>query len=166
MSQAWFILISIDKGDNILKELFKELEKIHSKLSNLFDTSDKNFCQYCHFCCTHLIKQGVNPIEYDYLRLKLKDKKHKVQSFEDYINKKTNSKDELLYKRCPFYSDSKKGCSIYNIRPVSCRFYGRYSIIPPPLFCSFHGWTVIYPVREFYQIVPFIKDFIELKNLI
>jgi len=150
-----------------LDEVFSKLENLYAEASLLFDKGGKNFCGECYSCCTPTTIQGISQIEYDYIEriLKKEKKEFLARIFKDYIRKKRDIKGNLLYERCPLYDLQKRGCSIYSFRPFSCRFYGLYSPEPPPLFCVFHDRVVIYSVRHLYSTVPFVKSFLELRNL-
>jgi len=153
--------------DYTKEEIFSELEKLYEKASLFFDKGGKNFCGECYSCCTPTTIQGISQIEYDYIeRIFRKEKKEFLaRIFKDYIRKKRDIKGNLIYERCPLYDLQRRGCSIYSFRPFSCRFYGFYSPEPPPLFCVFHDRVVIYSVRHLYSTVPFVKSFLQLRNL-
>ncbi len=146
------------------EELFEKLGRCYNKLSLLFEKSKKNFCGSCHSCCTCALTHGVCEIEYRYIELYL-DKNNRsgeTKKFRDYINKKRTMDGQLIYKGCPLYDDC--GCSIYPVRPYSCRTYGLYGRVPVPPFCAFRDFTIIYKARDFYNIVPVATDFFEIKS--
>ena len=149
------------------KEIFKKLEEIYSKAAYLFDRGGKNFCGNCYFCCTTHIVQGISRIEYDYMQKKLEEegKGRTIKVLKDYIRKKRDLKGDLFFEICPLYNREKGGCSIYTFRPFSCRFYGYYAPVPPPLFCPYNKRTIIYSVESLYKTVPLVKSFLEIKNL-
>lgn len=145
---------------------FERLEKIYSKAAELLDRGKKNFCSPCRFCCSRFLLHGVSQIEYDNIKIKLKEegREDKAKDFRDYIQKKRDLQGELIYEGCPLYNTERMGCSIYSFRPYSCRYYGFYSPVPELLFCAFHGYSIIYSVKNFYDIVPLAKEFLELRN--
>jgi len=145
---------------------FERLEKIYSKVSELLDRGKKNFCSPCRFCCSHFLLHGVSQIEYDLIKVRLKEegREEKAKDFKDYIQKKKDLQGELIHRGCPLYNTERMGCSIYRFRPYSCRYYGIYSPVPELLFCAFHGYSIIYSVKNFYDIVPLAKEFLELRN--
>jgi tetratricopeptide (TPR) repeat protein len=146
------------------EELLKGLEEIYLKLSLIFEKSKKNFCGSCRNCCTYVLTHGVCDIEYEYIKSHIGNIRE-AENFRDYINKKRHPDGTIMYKACPFYDYSSGGCSIYLVRPYSCRTYGLYGQIPPPPFCTFSQYTIIYPADEFYNILPMAKDFFNLKSL-
>ncbi len=145
---------------------FERLENIYSKAAELLDRGKKNFCSPCRFCCSHFLLHGVSQIEYDLIKVRLKEegRERKAKDFKDYIQKKRDLQGELIHRGCPLYNIEKMGCSIYRFRPYSCRYYGIYSPVPELLFCAFHGYSIIYSVKNFYDIVPLAKEFLELRN--
>jgi tetratricopeptide (TPR) repeat protein len=145
------------------EELLEKLGLFYHKLSLLFEKSKKNFCGSCRSCCTYVLTHGVCEIEYQYIDLYL-DKHNRSgegKKFRDYINKKRNMDGQLIYTGCPLYNS---GCSIYPVRPYSCRTYGLYGRVPSPPFCAFRDFTIIYPPKDFYNIVPLAADFFEIKS--
>ncbi len=146
------------------EELFEKLARCYEKLSLLFEKNKKNFCGSCHSCCTYALTHGVCEIEYQYIDLYLE--KHKRagegRTFRDYINKKRGIDGQLIYTGCPLYHDT--GCSIYPVRPYSCRTYGLYGRIPVPPFCAFRDFIIIYNGKDFYNTVPLAAEFFEIKS--
>ena len=149
------------------EELFKRLKKIYIKLGNLLDRGGKNFCGTCRQCCTYNFLHGVCAIEYDYIDKYLRKKGNSEggRQFKDYIRKKRTVDGKLLYRGCPLYDEEKKGCSIYPARPYSCRLYGLYGQITPPLYCSHREFTIIYPRNKLYEVSPMATEFFEVKTL-
>ncbi|MEQ8190532.1 MAG: YkgJ family cysteine cluster protein [Candidatus Eremiobacterota bacterium] len=145
---------------------FERLEKIYSKAAEMLDRGKKNFCSPCRFCCTRFLLHGVSQIEYDLIKIRLKEegREKKAKDFKDYIQKKRDLHGELIHEGCPLYNTERMGCSIYRFRPYSCRYYGFYSPVPEILFCAFHRYSIIYSVKNFYDIVPLAKEFLELRN--
>ncbi|MEQ8188215.1 MAG: tetratricopeptide repeat protein [Candidatus Eremiobacterota bacterium] len=147
------------------EELFDRLEGCYNKLSLLFEKSKKNFCGSCHSCCTCVLTHGVCEIEYQYIDLYL-DKNNRTgetKKFRDYINKKRSTDGQIIYNGCPLYDDC--GCSVYPVRPYSCRTYGLYGRIPVPPFCAFRDFTITYKAKDFYNTVPLASEFFEIKSL-
>ncbi|HPZ06631.1 MAG TPA: YkgJ family cysteine cluster protein [Candidatus Eremiobacteraeota bacterium] len=149
------------------EDLLNNLQNLYLRLSRLFEKNKKNFCGICHSCCTYIFEHGVCDIEYEYIRryLQEKDDFQNAGKFRDYIRKKRNLYGELLYTECPLYDKDKKGCSIYTARPYSCRVFGLYGRIPPPPFCTFREYSIIYSSKNFYDIAPLSKEFFEIKSL-
>ncbi|HPZ09677.1 MAG TPA: tetratricopeptide repeat protein [Candidatus Eremiobacteraeota bacterium] len=149
-----------------MTDFFARLEEIYSKAARLLDRGGKNLCSPCRFCCTYFLIHGVSQIEYDYIEMKLNEEGRgdSGKIFKDYIRKKRNLYGKLIYEGCPLYDSDKMGCSIYTFRPYSCRFFGFYSPVPEFLFCPFHRYSITYSVKNFYNIVPLAKEFLELRN--
>ncbi|MEQ8171389.1 MAG: tetratricopeptide repeat protein [Candidatus Eremiobacterota bacterium] len=146
------------------EELFEKLARYYNKLSLLFEKSKKNFCGSCHSCCTCVLTHGVCEIEYQYIDLFLEknNRAGEGRAFRDYINKKRTMDGQLIYTGCPLYGDC--GCSIYHVRPYSCRTYGLYGRVPVPPFCAFRDFTIIYKAKDFYNTVPLATEFFEIKS--
>lgn len=144
--------------------LLEKLGRCYYRLSLLFEKSKKNFCGSCHSCCTCVLTHGVCEMEYQYINLYLDkhNRLHEGRTFRDYINKKRGVDGQLIYTECPLYNDCR--CSIYPVRPYSCRTYGLYGRIPVPPFCVFRDFTIIYRPKDFYNIVPEAAEFFEIKS--
>jgi len=149
------------------EELLKKLEQIYSELGKSFDRGGKNFCGECSYCCTYNFLHGVSLLEYEYIYIYLErlGMGRKAWEFRDYIRKKRTVRGELIYTGCPLYDEEKKGCSIYTARPYSCRIFGLYGDIPPPLYCSYRDFAILLPAGHFCAMAPMAKELFEIKTL-
>ena len=81
-------------------------------------------------CCSNI---DIMLTPYDVLRLKNRLGLTSDKFIEDYTFMRIDDKSNHLYaylkmdedeeKKCPFLASAEKGCSIYEDRPISCRYY-------------------------------------------
>lgn len=116
-----------------LDELRKEME------SGVFDFTDNGKCTNCGACCSNFLPMSDQEAE-TIMRYIEKNDIKEVKRLYPF------AKTPALDCSCPFRSDSKKKCLIYEVRPAICRdfkcdkpkekieadkdmYHGKYSVV-------------------------------------
>jgi len=148
---------------------YEQTELVYKEVDKYLPEHKENPCKDCKMCCTIMASQGATLLEFDYIReylIKTGRSPEEIEKFRDYVIKlKEPETNKPVHLICPFYSSTKKGCSIYPARPLSCRTFGyfikdeRLHLIPD--ICNLKKFIKMYTDYTFASVVPFALPFYE-----
>ncbi|HPZ08956.1 MAG TPA: YkgJ family cysteine cluster protein [Candidatus Eremiobacteraeota bacterium] len=144
---------------------YKSLIEIYEESTKYIHNPSINPCGRCLRCCSIEAGLGVYLMEYDCIEEYLNNPEA-VQSFKDYINR-IKKERKFLYLICPFYDMRRRRCSIYIVRPMSCRLYPYYSTKEDICFenCPLKSKVQILTEDNVCDLLPFLKRYYLLKHL-
>ncbi len=151
-------MVSSSFIDFLSKELFAIYEEIDEKVRQFKEKTDLKCKRDCGECCAKG-KVGISPLEFIPCAVEL-FKRGELQKYYEKAKKRE-------YGICSFYVpytlDMKKGyCSIYHLRPATCRLYGfgfkknKYGVYEP-VMCD-------YLKSEFLKLSPLEKEDLPLPD--
>lgn len=78
----------------------------------------------------------------------------RVEPFRRYIARDRKPDGGLVYEACPFLVE--EGCSVHELRPLSCRLYGHYRTDDTELMehCTFRGKEIVVPLARQKTLLP------------
>lgn len=125
---------------------FEELKAVYSRLEKRLPKTQGNPCGDCRLCCTtaELNEHRVTSLELDYLESHVGQ--DKTQRFLEFLARRPDTV-------CPYYD---RGCTVYEVRPYSCRAFGHFrrEDTPLPQVCVFRGQEKIFGVKEHRRRLP------------
>lgn len=136
---------------------FKKLAELFQSLEAELPEQLGNPCGDCNVCCTSdgLTSHNVTAIELDFIECSVGPEK--LDDFRLFL------KRDGEIPLCPYYEG---GCSIYEVRPFSCRVFGHYRRVDTflPEVCVFRGQEHIFGVGEYQNTVPQSEELIFLSR--
>jgi tetratricopeptide (TPR) repeat protein len=150
-----------DEANRILDRL----EEIYRMVDAALPHHEGNACGGCDICCKAKMRHGVRLVELALIAryFERTGSRHTSETFRKFCAARHRIKDHgILY--CPMYNRAAKSCTIYPVRPFSCRLYGMYTIrresLPPS--CAFRKSVVYVPDNEKYARIPGAREAMEL----
>ena len=143
----------MDFKQGLLENLESLLNETSQKLASSA-SPDINQCGSCTACCQakNLTTHRVSEMEYALMedRVSLEVAGH----FREYIDRKTDGEGELVHALCPNLGE--KVCTVYAVRPFSCRIFGhvREEGTRLPDGCVFTGHEKVTKKSEYYTEIP------------
>jgi len=160
----------IDNRDNTRYDKYKLSDKSCEEFRNLLDfynglenhtakiDSGEYDCGKCSKCCRYpYFYLILYKAEFDLIQRYIEENKILIRiRFDEIISRKL---DKRVYYRnwvCPLYDYGTHTCSIYPVRPFSCRIYGPYSTEAGQIEGCVYENPVIY---EYTDDLPFWNDY-------
>ena len=140
-----------------MKNLFKKLEELYEKFDRKNFHNMEVACHNCGMCCSSGMRFFVSDFEYDFLNKYLKE--HNISPDIEVFKRFMIKRDRDF---CPYYN-GKKGCRVYEARPLCCRLFGNFQFRGEPMprkSCAYYrkGFKVYNPSQIKEQ-----SEFIELR---
>lgn len=133
------------------------LSELYERLESELPEVEGNPCGDCNVCCTSdgLTHHNVTALELDYIELSVGPEK--IETFRQFL------KRDGEIPLCPYYDG---GCTIYEVRPYSCRVFGHYrrEDTSLPDVCIFRGQEHLFARGEYRDTVPEADDLIRLSR--
>lgn len=137
-----------------MKRFYTALAQLYEGVSRQLPPSDGNPCGSCRSCChaSNMKSHSVSALEFDTLSFHLGESR--VGPFRSYIAREIGADGRLLHEACPFLVE--EGCSIHELRPLSCRLYGHYRTEETELMshCAFRGQETVVPQARQKTMMP------------
>lgn len=132
------------------QEFFEKLESLYSDLQQKLPKAGSNPCGTCYHCCTtsELTEHRVTSLELDFIEDRVGSER--IEDFKKFLGRKKGL-------TCPYYD---QGCSVYEVRPYSCRLFGHFrrEDTPLPQVCVFRGQEQIFGVQEAQERLPLSEE--------
>lgn len=132
------------------QDYFKKLESLYGELQQQLPKACGNPCGSCFHCCTtsELTEHRLTALELDFIEDRVGGER--IGDFKKFLGREKGL-------TCPFYD---QGCTIYEVRPYSCRTFGHFrrEDTPLPEVCVFRGQEEIFGVREAQQRLPLSEE--------
>lgn len=146
-----------------MKNTLERLEDLYSRLCDFMPKFEGNICGTCHECCRAEVigKHQVSAVELDLMVSFIGEEE--VEKFKGFISRERDGGGGYRFSICPFYQG---GCTIYPVRPFSCRFFGPFRIkgTPFPPECNYEGKEREIEERDLAGEIPLWKEFQDLKR--
>lgn len=147
--------------------LFEDLTQLYANLDAALPAFSGNHCGDCRACCTAqgLSRHHVGQLEVAFLASHVGEEK--ANAFRQYAEREKGEDGGFLHDACPFYDLDTKGCSVYRIRPFSCRIFGHFKAANTffPQGCVFTGHEQSFTPQEYLSVVPQARQLRELMRL-
>jgi tetratricopeptide (TPR) repeat protein len=136
-----------------LASLEEQLEQLYAGLTPV-GTAPVNLCGSCRTCCTAAGLSRQNVTELELSMLELRHGAEVADNFARYARRQRDDRGAYLFEVCP--NLGQQGCRVYAERPFSCRVFGHYrsSGTRLPDECVYRGEEVVFPPRQYYDVVP------------
>ena len=125
-----------------METFWEELARLYDRLDGILQATSRD-CGVCGECCRQAVSVRVRPLEADYVR-KFVQNEAAVLKFLDFA---AGNKIKIWGEatgQCPFQEGAL--CSIYPVRPYSCRAYGHYDYRGMSILknCVYYGHAIPY----------------------
>ena len=152
----------------MIDKFYDALTDVYKSADDLMPSYESNPCEKCNLCCRRIENLGIDRLELDYIA-EFERRRNADMSvfhkFEEFMKGETSRR---FGKQCPFFSESLKGCSIYEARPLACRtfacFINEKIKASLPKCCLIGGRTVCYNDSDFAEKLPFVISFYHLSS--
>ena len=86
----------------------------------------------------------------------------RVAPFRRYLKREKTESGALAFEKCPFLED--RGCTVHEVRPMSCRLYGHFRSQSQTLFehCVFRGRETVFADHQEHLLTPGQPELTEL----
>ena len=156
----------LDYDNNNLSESLRE--KFASML-DFYDSLDKHLkevypynrdCGTCNKCCCYpYFYMILFTPEFELLQAYIEETKLPVRvRFDKLVSRKLDRRVYFKNWVCPLYNHAGRGCSVYPVRPFSCRVFGAYSTKESRIDGCVFDDQILY---NFTDDLPFWNDYVD-----
>jgi len=123
-----------------------------------------NPCGACFQCCTASGRRGHGVTELELAYLAQGGGADRLDDFRAYTAAATDADGHLRFPVCPYYDVGRHACTVYEVRPFSCRVFGHFRVEGSrlPADCVFEGTEEAFPRAHYAARVPLARELVEL----